>query len=864
MKQIYLGLLLFAIGGTVNAFLPAERFKNLNLAADDDLNPLHGVPWAEGILENHAELMNYNDPLRALIEKLFHRTGLFEPTTVVGTFGREATPELIGKLLGAMKAKVHLAKTQYKGGIPKSLSSLVVGDVYPSVVYRTFLTLLRYKAHTREDYKAYYEGIHSTYPAGVHMPPNWDVWLEEKFTPDIALSPAVPDLETHYDAYLFWVLDKLVKAPPLEKTNDAINTKFGTFPDCGETSLRNFIKLILDDGGVYNLSVLKELGAGHELVAFFEKFKTRKSQADTQARESPENAARNEWSNFTVDHKKVRYYPDRHDMNAGADNMLILLKILLPGLKSADWGGVFKEIEQARQKNKLGSFALEEHKLIKNEFGTLSFQVGNLGRFVWHFKELHFYIEPLPGQSLGAYPFTDKKEQIFNDVAIFYPGKSLPNNFENIPWYLYTSLRSDEKIEDLITNASLPISAVTGLANRLSTQDARSRVFLKIAKEFKPDRLRAFISDEHLTLHKEYPSAFSEAKETAAARFLAGTKRFKEKFGVYLFGHSSSVKNLALSSDGHTLYSGSGDNTIGIWDLGHLESEPRRLGPLRNWKAPYGTVQELNVDGIALSPDGRTLYSLGFDDEAVQIWDLPKAELTARLSRFGDPLHSLPAPKKNLVNGGIFALSPDGHTLYLSEPDLTQIGVWDLTKREKVNVLQSSGEVYALSPNGHTLYTGKTYKKEIHVWDLLQPEKAPPRVLNVPWWRGSGALALSRDGESLYLGSYHDGEVKILDLRNPEKEYTLRTDGPGGITAFALSLDGHTLYAGRDKGDIQVWDLRQPDKTPLVLVGHEKKISALVLSPDGHTLYSGSWDSTIRVWDLEKEMKKAVVADPDR
>ena len=383
MMRMYLVFLLFAIGGTANAVLPPEQFKNLNLATDDDLNPLHGVPWAKGILENHAELMNYDEPLREFILQLFHRTGTFDPSNIKDSFASNATPNGIGILMGEMKKELCLNE-ETKGitgikGICKRLSLLRNKEGrYNPLAYRVLSTLLRYKANTRQDYRAYYEGLHAVYPKGVRLPDNWDAWLEEKFLPRDADLPAPPDLKEHYAAYLFWVLKQTSIAPPLEHQGYSIS-KIGSFPDCGETSLRNFIKLILDKDGRYNLDVLRELGAGPELVAFFTKFNTRQSQQDKKPRESEENEARNAWSNLTGGHKEVRYVPVRNDLNAGADNMLTLLKILLPQLNElTNWAIVFAEIEKIRKKHGLGEFTLQENQL-RNEFGELRFQVQGLG-----------------------------------------------------------------------------------------------------------------------------------------------------------------------------------------------------------------------------------------------------------------------------------------------------------------------------------------------------------------------------------------------------------------------------------------------------------------------------------------------------
>ncbi|KAE8395978.1 hypothetical protein BDV23DRAFT_178045 [Aspergillus alliaceus] len=75
-----------------------------------------------------------------------------------------------------------------------------------------------------------------------------------------------------------------------------------------------------------------------------------------------------------------------------------------------------------------------------------------------------------------------------------------------------------------------------------------------------------------------------------------------------LESHSGSVFSVAFSSDGRTLASGSGDNTIKLWDT-TTGTERQTL------KGHLGSV-----NSVAFSPDGRTLAS-GSDDKTIKLWD---------------------------------------------------------------------------------------------------------------------------------------------------------------------------------------------------------------------------------------------------
>ncbi|MGB6164793.1 MAG: hypothetical protein WCF33_20775 [Pseudonocardiaceae bacterium] len=78
-------------------------------------------------------------------------------------------------------------------------------------------------------------------------------------------------------------------------------------------------------------------------------------------------------------------------------------------------------------------------------------------------------------------------------------------------------------------------------------------------------------------------------------------------YATRLTGHTSHVKGVAFSPDGHTLATGSDDKTVRLWDV----SDPRQPHPL-------GTLTgHINaVNSVAFSPDGHTLATASLDTTA--------------------------------------------------------------------------------------------------------------------------------------------------------------------------------------------------------------------------------------------------------
>ncbi len=74
-------------------------------------------------------------------------------------------------------------------------------------------------------------------------------------------------------------------------------------------------------------------------------------------------------------------------------------------------------------------------------------------------------------------------------------------------------------------------------------------------------------------------------------------------------GHASAVLCVSYSPNGTRIVTGSGDNTIRIWDA---ESGAVVCGPIMGHRA--------SVRSIAHSPDGRRIIS-GSSDRTIRIWD---------------------------------------------------------------------------------------------------------------------------------------------------------------------------------------------------------------------------------------------------
>ena len=281
---------------------------------------------------------------------------------------------------------------------------------------------------------------------------------------------------------------------------------------------------------------------------------------------------------------------------------------------------------------------------------------------------------------------------------------------------------------------------------------------------------------------------------------------------------SAVVISIAYSPDGKMLASGSGDNTVKLWDA-------RSGDLLRTLEGHTDTVLS-----VAFAPDGKTLAS-GSEDNAIKLWDARSGALLRTLEGHTDSVYSV-------------AFAPDGNTLASGSEDKT-IKLWDVRSGALLRTLEGhTSDVYsvAFAPHGKTLASGSS-DKTIKLWDARSGEVL--RTLEGHKWIVH-SVAFAPDGNTLASGS-SDNAIKLWDARSGKLLHTLEGH-TFFVTSMAFAPDGNTLASGSWDETIKLWDARSGELLR-TLEGHKWIVHSVAFAPDGNTLASGSRDKTIKTWD---------------
>jgi len=338
-----------------------------------------------------------------------------------------------------------------------------------------------------------------------------------------------------------------------------------------------------------------------------------------------------------------------------------------------------------------------------------------------------------------------------------------------------------------------------------------------------------------------------------------------------LEGHRSYVIGLAFSSDGKTLYSGSADQTIRLWEV----SKPAEAAPGR-----VLVGHKLEVWCLAAQPNSPMLIS-GSKDGLINIWDissnpreqshqvLPELCETWAFSRDSKSLVTISpagvvlrwppqdlATNQTVVDLGSHShrrrLSPGAQLAACAEPDGT-VSIWDVDKGLRLRTISAPFgpcEPIDFCANGTVLSLLSVSDLSLHLWDLKAWREKPlhfPSLNQEALQNGSGG-AISADG-NLALLVTGDGKGWLCDLvRGNLDEFNLDVKQPADV---ALAPDSSVFAIASRLGYVRIWDT-QTHRPARTLRGVLLGLHSVAFSPDNRRLAAGSnGREAIKLWELQ-------------
>ena len=130
-------------------------------------------------------------------------------------------------------------------------------------------------------------------------------------------------------------------------------------------------------------------------------------------------------------------------------------------------------------------------------------------------------------------------------------------------------------------------------------------------------------------------------------------------------GHEQEIYSLDFSNDGRYIVSGSGDETMRVWDLSDASCRMITIETPTTAPTVVGSQQnqDAGVTSVSISPDG-SMVAAGSLDSVIRIWEVSSGTLLDSLRGHRDSVYSV-------------AFTPDGKGIISGSLDKS-LKLWDL------------------------------------------------------------------------------------------------------------------------------------------------------------------------------------------
>jgi len=252
------------------------------------------------------------------------------------------------------------------------------------------------------------------------------------------------------------------------------------------------------------------------------------------------------------------------------------------------------------------------------------------------------------------------------------------------------------------------------------------------------------------------------------------------------------------------------------------------------------------IKGLASSPDGEHLVTVGKDGDTINLWD-----------EASDQFQQLPIPIKENETFTSVAFSPDEKRLAIAsasaaEDETGLVRIWDITQNAIVEQFDTGqGELYsvAFSPlDSRQLVTGGG-DGTVKVWDISSNRPAQfsttqGTIQRMEFSPNQKLLATINKNNQLNLWNVReDGTVSL----NPAAEIFQQQHG--GVKNVTFSPDSKTLILVGKDDTIKLWNISTNKINSFAT--QQQQIQSLVASPNKRKLATIGNNGRLKLWQIQ-------------
>ena len=224
--------------------------------------------------------------------------------------------------------------------------------------------------------------------------------------------------------------------------------------------------------------------------------------------------------------------------------------------------------------------------------------------------------------------------------------------------------------------------------------------------------------------------------------------------------------------------------------------------------------------GVAVSPDGGTVYVTNFQDDSISVIDTTDNSVSSTIRSVGDGPYGI-------------AVAPSGDYLYVSlylEDKLRVIRTSDNALLEDPSVGVKPYGV-AVSPDGSTVYVANLFGSSVSV--VSTSSNTVTHTISTD--SSPHGLAVSPDGSKLYITMrVASGSVRVVNTSTRNEEANIAVGS--NPTQIALAPDGAKAYV-TNYGDDSVSVITTSDNSVSTVTEVGSGPFGVAVSPDGATAY---------------------------
>lgn len=284
-------------------------------------------------------------------------------------------------------------------------------------------------------------------------------------------------------------------------------------------------------------------------------------------------------------------------------------------------------------------------------------------------------------------------------------------------------------------------------------------------------------------------------------------------------GHSLNVWCLALNFDESLLVSGSGDNTIGVWDI-------------------YSKNKFLMLEGhtstvtcIIFSKCNNDLIVSGSEDETIRVWNI---QSKSQIQVFYGHTHQVSC----LLNTSkqILSFSRDSTIGYLN------LSLYSFERNTFLRTFRTDSENFVENKN----YVAYASGNSAVIWDLFLEKEEKVLVGHLKYVQ---FVEISNDFWYALTGAMGgENNLTFWDLNMNQKIRNL--DGHRGtVYCGAFSEDVLNAVSGSEDTMVNFWDLKNLKKL-YEFRGHTDIVYSVKFTKEKQYIVSGGKDKLVIVWDI--------------